>query len=78
MIVFFGKWVFEEQLIVLKGIKKGMLKKVWEKLFMEGREYKYVVYDGMLWDNSLCFYNLEEIDCWIECQVLVRLRCYFI
>lgn len=55
-----------------------MLKKVWEKLFMEGREYKYVVYDGMLWDNSLCFYNLEEIDCWIERQVLVRLRCYFI
>ncbi len=33
---------------------------------MEGREYKHVAHDGMPWDNSPCFYNLEEIDRWIE------------
>ncbi|PCQ50684.1 excisionase family protein, partial [Escherichia coli] len=62
MIVSPGKWVSEEQLIALKGIKKGTLKKAREKSFMEGREYKHVAHDGMPWDNSPCFYNLEEID----------------
>ncbi|EGW88485.1 hypothetical protein EC30301_1827 [Escherichia coli 3030-1] len=38
MIVSPGKWVSEEQLIALKGIKKGTLKKAREKSFMEGRE----------------------------------------
>ena len=65
MIVSPGKWVSEEQLIALKGIKKGTLKKAREKSFMEGREYKHVAHDGMPWDNSPCFYNLEEIDRWI-------------
>ncbi|STE63538.1 putative phage excisionase [Escherichia coli] len=37
MIVSPGKWVSEEQLIALKGIKKGTLKKAREKSFMEGR-----------------------------------------
>ena len=59
MIVSPGKWVSEEQLIALKGIKKGTLKKAREKSFMEGREYKHVAHDGMPWDNSPCFYNLE-------------------
>ncbi|STK19425.1 putative excisionase [Escherichia coli] len=36
MIVSPGKWVSEEQLIALKGIKKGTLKKAREKSFMEG------------------------------------------
>ncbi len=53
MIVSPGKWVSEEQLIALKGIKKGTLKKAREKSFMEGREYKHVAHDGMPWDNSL-------------------------
>ncbi len=44
-----GKWVSEEQLIALKGIKKGTLKKAREKSFMEGREYKHVAHDGMPW-----------------------------
>ncbi|EHT1409538.1 excisionase family protein, partial [Escherichia coli] len=35
MIVSPGKWVSEEQLIALKGIKKGTLKKAREKSFME-------------------------------------------
>ena len=65
MIVSSGKWVSEEQLIALKGIKKGTLKKAREKSFMEGREYKHVAHDGMPWDNSPCF-DLEEIDRWIE------------
>ncbi len=72
MIVSPGKWVSEEQLIALKGIKKGTLKKAREKSFMEGREYKHVAHDGMPWDNSPCFYNLEEIDRWIERKRLVR------
>ena len=37
MIVSPGKWVSEEQLIALKGIKKGTLKKAREKSFMEGK-----------------------------------------
>ena len=72
MIVSPGKWVSEEQLIALKGIKKGTLKKAREKSFMEGREYKHVAHDGMPWDNSPCFYNLEEIDRWIERQALMN------
>ncbi len=52
MIVSPGKWVSEEQLIALKGIKKGTLKKAREKSFMEGREYKHVAHDCMPWDNS--------------------------
>ncbi|MDA6166440.1 excisionase family protein, partial [Escherichia coli] len=44
MIVSPGKWVSEEQLIALKGIKKGTLKKAREKSFMEGREYKHVAH----------------------------------
>ena len=59
MIVSPGKWVSEEQLIALKGIKKGTLKKAREKSFM---------------DNSPCFYNLEEIDRWIERQASARPR----
>ncbi|MBQ0313350.1 excisionase family protein, partial [Enterobacter ludwigii] len=39
--------VSEEQLIALKGIKKGTLKKAREKSFMEGSEYKHVAHDGM-------------------------------
>ncbi|EOC2336197.1 excisionase family protein [Escherichia coli] len=74
MIVSPGKWVSEEQLIALKGIKKGTLKKAREKSFMEGREYKHVSHDGMPWDNSPCFYNLEEIDRWIERQASARPR----
>lgn len=66
--------VSEEQLIALKGIKKGTLKKAREKSFMEGREYKHVAHDGMPWDNSPCFYNLEEIDRWIERQASARPR----
>ncbi|MGN2547282.1 excisionase family protein, partial [Escherichia coli] len=45
-----------------------------EKSFMEGREYKHVAHDGMPWDNSPCFYNLEEIDRWIERQASARPR----
>ncbi|HGY6795256.1 TPA: excisionase family protein [Escherichia coli] len=74
MIVSPGKWVSEELLIALKGIKKGTLKKAREKSFMEGREYKHVAHDGMPWDNSPCFYNLEEIDRWIERQASARPR----
>ena len=74
MIVSPGKWVSEEQLIALKGIKKGTLKKAREKSFMEGREYKHVAHDGRPWHNSPCFYNLEEIDRWIERQASARPR----
>ncbi|EFA2351012.1 excisionase family protein, partial [Escherichia coli] len=49
-------------------------KKAREKSFMEGREYKHVAHDGMPWDNSPCFYNLEEIDRWIERQASARPR----
>lgn len=44
---------------------------------MEGREYKHVAHDGMPWDNSPCFYNLEEIDRWIERQASARPRRHF-
>ncbi|GDC60237.1 phage excisionase [Escherichia coli] len=61
MIVSPGKWVSEEQLIALKGIKKGTLKKAREKSFMEGREYKHVAHDGMPWDNSPCFTTWKKL-----------------
>ncbi|BEB85029.1 hypothetical protein VEE21_05200 [Escherichia coli] len=34
----------------------------------------HVAHDGMPWDNSPCFYNLEEIDRWIERQASARPR----
>ncbi len=75
MIVSPGKWVSEEQLIALKGIR-GMLKRPGKKLFMEGREYKHVAHDGMplLAEQSMLLQYLEEIDRWIECQASARRR----
>ncbi|EPO2768094.1 excisionase family protein [Yersinia enterocolitica] len=35
---------------------------------MEGLEYKHVAPDGQPYDNSMCFYNRDEIDKWIERQ----------
>lgn len=60
MIVSPGKWVSEEQLIALKGIKR-YVKKAREKSFMEGREYKHVAHDGMPWDNSPCFTTWKKL-----------------
>lgn len=61
MIVSPGKWVSEEQLIALKGIKKGTLKKAREKSFMEGREYKHVAHDGMPWDKVHAFTTWKKL-----------------
>jgi hypothetical protein len=69
-----GKWVSEEQLINLKGIKKGTLKKARENTFLEGKEYRHVSFDCNPWDNSPCFYNLDEIDKWIERQAAAKPR----
>ena len=74
MMVSPGKWVSEDQLIALKGIKKGTLKKAREKTFLEGKEYKHVSFDCSPWDNSPCFYNLDEIDRWIERQASAKPR----
>ncbi|ATG01242.1 putative phage excisionase [Lelliottia amnigena] len=69
-----GKWVSEDSLMALKGIKKGTLKKARENTFLEGKHYKHVSYDCEPWDNSPCFYNLDEIDKWIESQALAKSR----
>lgn len=71
-----GEWVAEEQLMALKGIKKGTLKKARENSFLEGREYKHVSFDGEPWDNSPCFYNIKAIDRWIASQKLAKPRRY--
>ncbi|ELY5930588.1 excisionase family protein [Cronobacter turicensis] len=76
MIVSPGKWVAEEQLIALKGFKRGTLKRAREQSFLEGKEYIHVAPDGQPWDNSPCFYNLEEIDRWIERQGMAKPRRY--
>jgi hypothetical protein len=64
-----GKWVAEEQLIALKGIKKGTLKKARENTFIE---YKLAFNLG----KSPCFCNIDEIDRWIERQSIARPRRY--
>lgn len=46
MIVSPGKWVAEEQLIALKGFKRGTLKRAREQSFLEGKEYIHVAPDG--------------------------------
>lgn len=63
-----GEWVAEDQLIALKGIKKGTLKNARKTSFMEGREYKHVASDCQPFDNSPCFYNISAIDKWIAQQ----------
>ncbi|WP_390897968.1 excisionase family protein [Yersinia aleksiciae] len=35
---------------------------------MKLREDKHVAPDGQPYDNSMCFYNRDEIDKWIERQ----------
>ncbi|EMU5280967.1 TPA: excisionase family protein [Yersinia enterocolitica] len=63
-----SRWVSEAVLMSITGLKKNTIKTARETSWMEGREYKHVSPDGQPRDNSMCFYNRDEIDRWIERQ----------
>ncbi|QKJ16666.1 excisionase family protein [Yersinia kristensenii] len=63
-----SRWVSEAVLMSITGLKKNTIKTARETSWMEGREYKHVAPDGQPFDNSMCFYNRDEIDKWIERQ----------
>ncbi|EIM8482236.1 excisionase family protein [Serratia marcescens] len=61
-----NKWVSESVLMTITGLKKNTIKTAREQSWMEGREYKHLSPDGYQRSNSMCFYNREAIDRWIE------------
>ncbi|HAT3677917.1 TPA: excisionase family protein [Serratia marcescens] len=61
-----NKWVSESVLMAITGLKKNTIKRAREQSWMEGREYKHLSPDGYPRSNSMCFYNREAIDRWIE------------
>ncbi|KFK93577.1 MULTISPECIES: excisionase family protein [unclassified Serratia (in: enterobacteria)] len=70
-----NKWVSEQVLIAVTGLKKNTIKTARETSWLEGREYKHVAADGQPMDNSMCFYNREAVDKWIEKQPAAQPRC---
>ncbi|WP_459175783.1 excisionase family protein [Ewingella americana] len=61
-----AKWVAEDILMGITGMKKNTIKTAREKSWMEGREYRHVSPDGCPRDNSMCMYNWREIERWVD------------
>ena len=63
-----NKWVSEQVLIAVTGMRPGTIKRAREKAWMQGREYLLMSPEGSPGLNSQCMYNREAIDRWIEGQ----------
>lgn len=63
-----GKWVSEDVLIGITGMKKNTIKAARKSSWMEGREYKHVSADSAPCNNSMCFYDWKAIEKWIDKQ----------
>jgi hypothetical protein len=61
-----NKWVTETLLVVITGLKPGTIRNARDKSWMEGREYRHIAPDGRPKSNSLCMYNREAVDAWVE------------
>jgi len=64
-----NKWVTESVLMAVTGMRPGTIKRAREKAWMQGREYLLFSPEGIPGLNSLCMYNREAIDKWIESQL---------
>ncbi|MDI9276228.1 excisionase family protein [Pantoea sp. EABMAA-21] len=63
-----NKWVSEQVLIAVTGMRPGTIKRAREKAWLQGREYLLMSPEGVPGFNSQCMYNREAIDKWIEAQ----------
>ncbi|ELY2562263.1 excisionase family protein [Cronobacter sakazakii] len=63
-----NKWVTEEKLIAVTGLRPGTIVRARKESWLQGREYLHISPDGDPKPNSECFYNCEAINAWIERQ----------
>ncbi|AVX37776.1 excisionase family protein [Yersinia massiliensis] len=63
-----NKWVTEDLLIALTGLRPGTIKRAREKSWLQGREYLLFSPEDNPKPNSECMYNREAIDNWVEQQ----------
>lgn len=64
-----AKWVTEDVLITITGLRPGTIKRAREKSWMQGREYLHFAPEGLPKPNSECMYNHQEIEKWIDGQI---------
>ncbi|MFA3778505.1 MULTISPECIES: excisionase family protein [Yersinia] len=67
-----NKWVTEDLLITLTGLRPGTIKRAREKSWLQGREYLLVSPEDDPKPNSECMYNREAIDNWVERQKSIQ------
>ncbi|WP_112197771.1 excisionase family protein [Rahnella sp. NRRL B-41462] len=63
-----SKWVTEDVLIIITGLRPGTIKRAREKSWLQGREYLHFAPEGDPKPNSECMYNHQAIEQWIERQ----------
>lgn len=63
-----NKWVTEEKLMQITGLREGTIKRARKSSWMQGRQYLHVSPEGEPKPTSECMYNLAEINVWIERQ----------
>jgi len=63
-----NKWVTEQNLIAVTGLKRGTIERARRESWFLGREYLHVSPDGEPKPNSEFMYNTEAINLWIEQQ----------
>ncbi|WP_312077199.1 excisionase family protein [Leclercia sp.] len=63
-----NKWVTEQNLIAVTGLRPGTIERARRESWFAGREYMHVSPDGNPKPNSECMYNTEAINHWIEQQ----------
>ncbi|NWC63690.1 excisionase family protein [Cedecea sp. P7760] len=63
-----NKWVTEEKLMQITGLREGTIKRARKASWMQGRQYLHVSPEGEPKPTSECMYNLAEINVWIERQ----------
>lgn len=65
-----NKWLSEEKLIAVTGLRPGTISRARRESWMQGREYIHFSPDGEPKPNSECLYNREAINEWIERQAI--------
>ncbi|OQP33882.1 excisionase family protein [Pantoea latae] len=63
-----SKWVTEDVLIAITGLRPGTIKRARENCWLQGREYLLFSPVNDPKPNSEAMYNREAIDKWIEAQ----------
>lgn len=67
-----NKWVTEEKLVAITGLRPGTITRARKSSWLQGQEYLHVSPDGQPKPNSECMYNCEAINLWIERQSLTQ------